>query len=38
MRRPRVRMMRQPPDQVPSEMAVAAAMITQSGRPSDSAT
>ncbi len=32
IRRPRVRMMRQPPDQVPSEMAVAAATITQSGR------
>src|SRR6476660_9621869 len=38
MRRPRVRMMRQPPDQVPREIAVAAARITQSGRPSDSDT
>ncbi len=38
MRRPRVRMIRQPPDHVPCEIAVAAAMITQSGRPSDSAT
>src|SRR6476620_11616521 len=38
IRRPRVRMMRQPPDQVPREIAVAAARITQSGRPSDSET
>ena len=31
MRRPMVRMMRMPPENVPSEIAVAAAMITQSG-------
>src|SRR5688500_13391994 len=34
IRRPRVRMIRQPPDQVPREIAAAAEKITQSGRSS----
>ena len=38
MRRPRVRMMRQPPAQVPAEMAAAAEKITQNGSGSPSAT
>ena len=38
IRRPRVRMIRHPPDQVPREIAVAAARMTQIGRSSPAPT